>query len=146
MEKSQKSKKTISSIVGVIVGVTVAILLKQFVFGPPSFDKALAQAASTINETCPFMVDHDTRLDNVLALPNNTLQYNYTLVNWVKDSIDVKGFEEYMQPLMASNIQTNPDMKLYRENKTTMAYNYKDKDGVYVTKITIAPDQYLEKK
>ena len=29
------------------------------------------------------MVDNATRLDNAIALPGNTFQYNYTIVNMV---------------------------------------------------------------
>ena len=38
-------------------------------------------AASEINKTCPIMVDQYTQLDNALALPDNSFQYNYTLID-----------------------------------------------------------------
>ena len=133
MENQKNNKKTVGTIVGLAVGLTVYFLVKQFVFSPPSFDKVMMEAASKINESCPIMVDQDTRLDNAIALPENILQYNYTLVNWVKDSVDLKAFEDYMQPMILNN-----------DNKTTMAYNYKDMNGVFITKISITADQYLD--
>ncbi len=144
MEKSKNNKKTINTIIGLAVGLIVAFLVKQFVFAPPSFDKVMMQAASTINESCPIMVDQDTRLDNAIALPDNILQYNYTLVNWIKDSIDLKAFEDYMRPMILNNVKTNPDLKIYRDNKTTMAYNYTDMNGEFIIKISISADQYLD--
>lgn len=144
MEKPKNNKKSVGTVVGLVVGLIVYFLVKQFVFAPPSFDKVMMQAASKINESCPIMVDQDTRLDNAVALPDNILQYNYTLVNWVKDSVDLKAFEDYMQPVIMNNVKTNPDLKVYRENKTTMAYNYKDMNGVFITKISISSDQYLD--
>ncbi len=90
------------------------------------------------------MVDQNTRLDNALALPGNILQYNYTLVSWIKDSIDIAAFDEYMFPMILNNIKTNPDLKVYRDNKTTMAYSYKDMNGEFVSKISITADQYLD--
>jgi len=144
MENQKNNKKTVGTIVGLAVGLIVYFLVKQFVFAPPSFDKVMMKAASEINESCPIMVDQDTRLDNAIALPDNILQYNYTLVNWVKDSVDLKGFEDYMQPMILNNVKTNPDLKIYRDNKTTMAYNYKDMNGVFITKISITADQYSD--
>lgn len=144
MENKKNNKKTVGTIVGLAVGLIVYFLVKQFVFAPPSFDKVMMQAASKINESCPIMVDQDTRLDNTIALPENILQYNYTLIHWVKDSVDLKAFEDYIQPIILNNVKSNPDLKIYRDNKTTMTYNYKDMNGEFITKISITADQYSD--
>jgi len=146
MEKSKSNKKTVGRIVGLAVGLIVYFLVKQFVFAPPSFDKVMMQAASKINENCPFMVDQDTRLDNAVAFPDNILQYNYTLVNWIKDSVDLKAFDDYMQPVILNNVKTNPDFKIYRDNETTIAYAYKDMNGAFISNISITANQYLDNK
>jgi len=44
-----------------------------------------------------------------------------------------------------NNVKTNPDLKIYRDNKVTMAYNYKDKNGIFVLKISVTPGLYAEK-
>jgi len=90
------------------------------------------------------MVDQETRLDNTAAYPDNVFQYNYTLVNYVKDSIDSQLFVANMRPLILNNIKTNPDLKAYRDQRVTMAYNYKDKHGEFVTKISITADEYMK--
>ena len=145
MKNSKDNQKSISIAIGLVVGLLVVFLVKQLLF-TPSFDKAMMQAASKINESCPMMVDQDTRLDNAIALPDNTFQYNYTLVNLVKDSTDIPAFQNYMQPVILNNIKTNPDLKVYRDYKVTMTYDYKDMNGIFVTKISIKPDQYLDKE
>jgi hypothetical protein len=144
MKNQKKNKNTLGIIVGVAVGLIVYFLVKQFVFAQPSFDKVMMEAASKINESCPIMVDQDTRLDNVTALPDNVLQYNYTLLRLEKKSTDVKALEDYMQPVLLNNVKTNPDLKMYRDNETTMAYNYKDKNGEYITTISISANQYSD--
>ena len=143
MEKSKNNKKTISSAIGVGFGLLVAFLVKQFVFAPPSFDKQMVQAAQEINKSCPIMVDEETRLDSASVFSDNTLQYNYTLINWTKDSIDLESFESYMQPVILNNVKTSSDMKIYRDNKTSIAYSYNDMNGEFVSKILITADQYL---
>jgi hypothetical protein len=141
MEKEKKNKNTV---VGAIVGIAVYFIVKQFFFTPQTFDKAMMQAASEINESCPIMVDQETRLDNAVALPENIFQYNYTLVKMILDSFDLKAFEDYVQPIILNNVRTNPDMKAYRDNEVTMAYSYKDMNGEFITKILITANQYSD--
>jgi hypothetical protein len=35
------------------------------------------------------MVDENTRADNAVALLDNTIQYNYTMINFLKEDVDV---------------------------------------------------------
>ena len=136
--------KKITPFLGVIFGIIVIALLNQFVFKAPSFDKQLMQVASEFNKPCPIMVDEETQLDNTIATPDNTFQYNYTLVNILKEEFDIQIFEETMRPLLLNNAKTNPDLKSFRDNKVNMAFYYKDKDGVFLCRISITADDYLD--
>jgi hypothetical protein len=138
-----KRNKILGTIVGIVVFGLAYVAAQQF-FKSPSFDKALMEAAGELNKSCPFMVDQDTRLDNAMALPRNIFQYNYTLVNLDKSDVNIDTVKKYFEPVLINNVKTNPDLKLYRDNKVTMAYNYKDKNGVFVLKINITPDVYAE--
>ena len=102
----------------------------------------MMKTASEINKSCPIMVDAETRLDNTVALPNKTIQYNYTLVNIEKGDIDISEFENYLQPVILNIIKTSPDLKYFRDNDVTMAYNYKDKNGEHLLKLTFKPEDY----
>ena len=90
------------------------------------------------------MVDKETRLDNAVALPNNIFQYNYTLINMEKATTDINRIETYLTPIVINGVKTNPEMKFNRENKTTMGYYYKDKNGEFLFKILVSPDLYAE--
>ena len=144
MENTNNRKRIISSVTGTVVAVLVAFFVQQYFFKAPSFDKAMMEAASQINKSCPIMVDQETRLDNAVAMPGKVFQYNYTLVNFAKDSVNIPGLEGYMKPMILNNVKTNPDMKGFRDNKVTMTYTYKDKDGVFITRIDITPEMYEE--
>jgi len=141
-EKASNKQKQIKTIIGIAVGALVMILVQQFVFKTPSFDKQMMQAASEINKVCPIMVDQETRLDNSIALPDNVFQYNYTLVNMEKNSINIFELEEYLKPIILNTIRTNPDLKVFKDNETTMLYNYKDKNSEYLFKLSFTADQY----
>jgi len=142
MDPTTKKKKSSQTVIGLIVGLIIIILVQQLMFKTPSLDKELMKAASELNKTCPVMVDRETRLDNAIALPDKVFQYNYTLVNIPKDSIDVQSFENYMRPMLLNNVKTSPELKIYRDNKVTMAYNYKDRNGIFITKILISVIDY----
>jgi len=143
MENPNQSKKIIISILSVVIGVVIFFIVKQLLIKPEAtFDDALLQAANEINKSCPIMVDAETQLDNTVALPGKIFQYNYTLVNFVKDSIDVESIKAILEPNILNNVKTNPDLANFRENDVTMNYIYKDKDGVHLLKITILPEQY----
>ncbi|WP_163717458.1 hypothetical protein [Mangrovibacterium lignilyticum] len=139
-----EKKKRISQIVGTAVAVIVMVVLQQTVFKAPGFDKVLMQTAQEMNKNCPFMVDAETRLDNAVAAPGKRLEYNYTLINTDKDSIDIESFTDYLQPILVNNVKTHPDMASFRDNHIIMDYNYKDRNGIFITKISITPELYQE--
>jgi len=135
----------------IVFAVTTAIFyaIGQFggeklvgLFRKPAFDKALMETASEINKSCPIMIDNATRLDNAIALPDNVFQYNYTLVNMTKDSININELKGYIEPTIINFVKTNPDMQTIRDNKVTVNYYYKDKVGVYLFTISVKPEQY----
>jgi hypothetical protein len=112
------------------------------IFRKPAFDKAMVEFASEINKNCPIMIDNATRLDNSIALPNNTFQYNYTILSVVKDSVKIDDLKNYLEPRIVNTVKTEPQMKIIRDNKTTVNYSYKDKAGVFLFTISVKPEQY----
>ena len=141
MEQTTNKKMDFKTLAGIITGVVAMVLVQQFFFKAPSFDKQM-MLASELNKTCPVMVDAETRLDNTVSLPDKILIYNYTLINQVKDSLNVEELKNYLTPLVTNNIKTNPVMKFYRDNKITLSYYYKDKRGVFLLNIDVTPDKY----
>jgi hypothetical protein len=137
-----KRNKTVQAVVGAVVAIGAYFLIQTLFFEKPTFDKVMMQAASELNKTCPITVDKETRLDNAIALPDNTFQYNYTLVNMLKDSIDVEGIQKQLEPSVVNIVKTNPGMKNFRENNVRVQYAYKDKNGVFLFQIDVTPDKY----
>ncbi|MEO9475744.1 MAG: hypothetical protein ABJG41_09420 [Cyclobacteriaceae bacterium] len=139
---AQSKKQIIQTTIGTVIGAVVILLLKQYFFQSPTFDKVMMKAASELNETCPIMVDSDTRLDNCIALPDNIFQYNYTLVNYTIEDLDIEILRDNLEPMLLNTVSSNPDLQMFRENGVTMAYDYKDKNGLHLLKIVIKPEMY----
>jgi hypothetical protein len=139
-----EQQRKIYSGIGIAIGIIGFYIVKSFLFQAPSIDKQNMMIASEINKSCPIMVDSETRLDNLIALPENILAYNYTLINLVKDSLNPLEIEKAVKPMMAKTIKTHPDMEYQRKNKTTLSYNYRDMNGEHVLQFSIGPKDYEE--
>ncbi len=118
------------------------ILLTTFASCDKVIDAKLTATANELNKTCPIMVDKETRLDNLMALPGKILQYNYTLVNYARTDIDTVKLKGAIMPGMIQGMKTMPDLKYMRDNKVTMSYQYKDKNGAYLMRIVLKPETY----
>ncbi|MDP4202258.1 MAG: hypothetical protein Q8861_06160 [Bacteroidota bacterium] len=120
------------------------VFIQQFVFksSNTTLDKAMMEYAGEINKSCPVMIDSETRLDNVMAFPDNICQYTYTLVNMEKNTVDTLQLKNSVEPNIVNFVRTNPQMKYIRDKSVTVNYYYKDKKGIYLFMISVKPDQY----
>lgn len=145
-KEKPKKKMPLASLLGIIFGVLLFVGVSQYFLRPTlDIDETLAVVASEINKNCPMYIDQELRMDNTMAMPNKTLQYNYTIVNYALEELNMEVVESMLFTGILENIQTNPDLKEMREAKVTFNYYYKDKNGVYVTKYVVTPDMYAAK-
>jgi hypothetical protein len=138
-----KRKFDLKTFIGFIIGFVIIFFATQSLF-KPSIDKQLVEIASEMNKTCPMNVDEFTILKNVVALPDQTLQYNYILNGITKDEVKLDTVKKYVFPGILQNVKTSPQMKLLRKNKVTLNYYYSDKNGEYVTEYKVEPGMYEE--
>ncbi|MFH1005832.1 MAG: zinc ribbon domain-containing protein [Bacteroidota bacterium] len=138
--KQDRKKKIISTTVGMICFALAYYGVQQLFF--PSFDKQLVKIADELNKTCPVMIDQYTRWDNIMPLPNNSFQYNYTIIGNSKSEINLDTAKKYIKPNIINNVKKNPDLKFFRDHKTTLIYNYRDKNGEFVLNFSVTPDMY----
>ena len=138
-----KRNMLIGTVLGIALLGLIIFAVQKFISHKPLIQNMLLEAAAAeANKSCPVMLDEATRLDNVEALPANTLQYNYTLVTAEKTDFNFEAAKEYIEPGIIENIKTNPALKIYRDNNVTMIYNYKDKNGEVVWKLAVTPEMY----
>jgi hypothetical protein len=121
-----------------IIFVAVHILF----ISPSSPDRAILKFTKDLNKHCPEMIDLETRLDQVNALADNSLQFNYTLIYRDKDSLSVENLKTYMQPVILNKIKTSPALSKYLSKNLTWIYSYNDKNGDFMFKITYTPEQF----
>jgi hypothetical protein len=118
--------------------------VKQWKIKQLPFNEFMLETAKNINEDCPKMIDEHTRLDDVLAMPPNELVYNYTLVNIDMDDVNMNNVTPSLEAMLLKTVKENNEFKIFRENKTTITYRYFDKEGMFMLKIDISPEKYLD--
>jgi hypothetical protein len=145
-----------------IAGVVLlcALLLfavKQIFFKTPSFDKkvvalikghsydkSVTDFVKTINKSCPDMIDPETRMDKVLLYGENNLQFNYTLVHMIKDSLPIPTLKKYMEPVIYGKIRNSGTLRQFLNKNLTWIYSYSDKNGDFIFKVTYTPDMFKD--
>jgi len=146
-ENKNRKKQITGTVVGIVIFALIAIIMQQPPFKNPStfidtsIDKVLMEAVNEVNKVCPMTVDSLTRLDNAMALPSKTIQYNYTL-GFVKEDMDLPIFQSNMEAAIFNNIRTNPDLQFFRDRDVTLKLYYKDIEGNYLFTIIATPGQY----
>jgi len=145
--KVKKTSKILTVVVSIIVMALVGTIVKQIssgLFKPAetTIDSQLMKIANEINKNCPFMVDSETRADNVGTVAK-TIYYNFTLINYSDYEIDKVLFESNIKPTVLNGVKTNPEMKYLRDKRVTFVYNYRDKNGKHIISFKFTPQEYL---
>lgn len=148
IELLHKRKKRRNLIIGLVVAFTVVGLMgatflsMQKVIKPFFTGKVLETAVSEVNKKCPMMVDQYTRLDSASVVPDNSMQYNYTLINTELGEVNQDTVKKYVFPEIIKNVKTSPELKVFRDLKTTFIYSYRDKNGLAILKFPVTPEMY----
>jgi len=138
---SERNKILLALLLGVVFWSGVYAVKKYFINDLVG-DKIIQVMAKQANATCPMMIDDQTRLESVVPVPGNKLQYNYTLVNLDKSQVPADKLKEALLPGIIENIKTNPALKMFKENGTTMIHSFNDKNGEQLLYLVVTKEMY----
>ena len=126
-----------------IIGIRV--IKANNILADSDVEALLMKTAEDINDTCPFMVDDSTRLDEVSAGPGHLLTYRYTIMNVNKDDLDTHVFHTLMEESLIDYIKNDEGMEYLRSKEVEFRYIYYDRKVELIGEIIIAPEEYLDK-
>lgn len=142
-ELAEKKSPGRKIFLGIICLLAVTTTLKFLLKEPEiSINEKLMTAASEINKHAPINVDSVTTLDNVVALPGNKLQYNYTITKAENDSVDTAVLLSNTKVNMINIIRTDPKSAFFLDNNVDVVVKYSDQNGVYLCKVFISHSEY----
>lgn len=141
-EKQRKKKLLIRKIIQIAVVVVLISVAQYYFVKDKSVGKDLTALIIKYNAACPIMISNDIRMESVNTLPHNTVQYDFTLVDIQKESVAVEALKKSVEKEIMASSKTNPSLEAFRDNGSTVIYNYKDSNQEELFKITLTPDMY----
>ncbi|WP_281225756.1 hypothetical protein [Flavobacterium aquiphilum] len=141
-EKKTDKKLLVRKIINIVVVIALASVGQYYYSKYKSVGSELTALVNNYNKACPMMISNDIRMESVNTLPHNTVQYDFTLVRVQKEKIDLKALKKSVETEILSDSKTNPSLEAFRDNSSTVIYNYKDGSEKELFKITLTPDMY----
>lgn len=141
-EKRTNKKLLIRKIIKIIVVIALASVAQYYYSSYKSVGSELTALVNNYDKACPMMISNDIRMESVKILPHNTVQYDFTLVRVQKESIDVGALKKSVETEILSDSKANPSLEAFRDNNSTVIYNYKDINEKELFKITLTPEMY----
>ena len=132
--------KRIQAVMAAVIGISVGVSTFTHLQHSNAVEEKLVEASKNLNARLPLNVDSDTRWDTTVPGPGRCLTYYYTLINVSKSEIDPGEVTAKIKPKLLLFYRTNPEMKLFRDNRVTVQYVIKDKLGEKVTSINVTPN------
>ena len=132
-------------------------LFIMLVFGILSMSTLLAQkltfddikiVAKILDESCPIMIDDETRCDHFDAMEDNNgiiMQYTFTLINRLVTNYsdtEITLFKILQEKKLIKILQEDPKMEIIRENNITVTFLYYDKNHSLFMLFKLTPEKY----
>lgn len=137
---STKKTKLIGLVVGAIAFAISFFGIQQLL--KKDFSEELIKAAIEVNNKTPMQVDPYTRLDSASAKGKANFTYYYTLIDLNKAEVNLDTVNKYVRPNIIEGVKSSSELKIFRDNNVTLNYKYFDKNGIYVTEISVTPAIY----
>jgi hypothetical protein len=141
-EKKRKKKLLVRKIIQINIVVVLISVAQYYFVKDKTVGKELTALVTKYNTACPIMISNDIRMEGVNTLPHNIVQYDFTLIYVQKESADLEAFKKSIEKEIMTSSKTNPSLEAFRDNGSTVIYNYKDSNQEELFKITLTPDMY----
>ncbi len=142
-----KAKLLVPGLVGVLLnlaipGIMITIAVPSYVAARGNIVEAkLNQIAEEMTRAAPTMVDNDTRLDSIRVSGPRSLDFNYTVIKFNKEQIDVNAaFKKSMTAALYDRYMTAPQMEWFRNQGIQINHVYNDKGGIEIATFAIKKD------
>jgi uncharacterized protein YcfL len=126
----------------ILTVILFSFLLYQCTSSERALHKRLQQEAAMLNESAPVMLNDFVRFDAASVTPDNTFQYQYTVLNTSNPDSLVESSLQNLKESARIVYSTSFEMAIFRENNVTLEYIYSDESGRVIRTIEINPEDY----
>lgn len=141
-DKIRKKKLLIRKGIKIVFIIVIIVFAQFFFFKNKTIGNEITPLVEKYNKACPVMISNDICMESVNSLPDNTVQYDFTLVRVQKENIDVKALKKSVESEILSTSKTNPSLEAFRNNNCTVVYVYRDKNQKNLFEVTLKPEMY----
>ena len=141
-DKRRKKRILIRKVIKIVIVIALVFSAQHFFFKNKMIGDEITPLVANYNSACPMMISDDIRMESVNTLPDNTVQYDFTLVRVIKENIDVKALNKSVEKEILSSSKTNPSLEAFRDNNSTVIYVYRDNNQKMLFKVVLAPEMY----
>ena len=121
-----------------VVAVIIVLIHKYRNRHTPE-ERQIINFTQNIRDELPKMVDEITRLDKVIPIAGNIVNYQFTILGKKAGQINRDALKTAMTPYLTEDYQNDPALQGLRKIGTTIVYTYFDEDGILVCEIKITP-------
>lgn len=107
-----------------------------------SLNLKLTKMAEDLNLSSPTVLDQHTRFDSAIVTPENIFQYYYTIIYANNPSELLSNQKEELVSNMKKAFTTDRSLQVFKDNKVTIQYIYKDTAQNIIDIITIDSEAY----
>ncbi|WP_348822420.1 hypothetical protein [Flavobacterium aestuarii] len=141
-DKRRRNKILIRKVIKIVFVFVLIFLIQHFYIRNKMIGDEISPLVNHYNSACPMMISDDIRMESINSLPENTVQYDFTLVRVIKENIDVNALKKSVEKEILTASKTNPSLEAFRSNSTTVVYVYRDNNQKLLFKVVLTPEQY----
>lgn len=141
-DKRRKKRILIRKVIKIVFVIALILLAQHFFFKNKMIGDEITPLVTNYNNACPMMISDDIRMESVNSLPDNTVQYDFTLVRVIKENIDIKALKTSVEKEILSSSKTNPSLEAFRNNNSTVVYVYRDNNQKMLFQVVLTPEMY----
>lgn len=137
-----KSKKNLFWEI-VLVLIWIFILVGSFYWARENqVNSFLTETTTELNKKLPMNIDSETRIDSVSVLPNNTIWYQYTLLNIEKSSANIEEMKQEKQKSIFDWMKVNTQSKVMFDKNISMNFSFLDKNWEFLFDVILSPEMF----
>ncbi|MDR2337910.1 MAG: hypothetical protein LBE20_04590 [Deltaproteobacteria bacterium] len=107
-----------------------------------NLEQVIQQDLNALNSICPREVEKGVILNGARLLPQQTVEYSYTLKNFDSKAYNVTKFQNKIIPALKDSLKANSKMQALRDNQVRLSFVFTDKNGSVIHKFKLLPNEY----
>jgi hypothetical protein len=123
---------------GPLLVVFGAFLAADSIYRSPDLEQIAAEIERRTG--APVMIDSETRFDGAQAPGDNTLLFNYTLVNLTSNSPELPATQSRLRSMVNSTACANGDWLTLLQDGISISARYQAQDGAEALRVDIRPE------